>query len=142
MRDQETWLLGSATSRYAEVAEQIRALLAALAQAQDDGRTDDLVSLYAEDGVVDVPGVGTFAGASALREAFAGWAPTVPQRHIVTNTLVTDWDDAAARAVSDVVFVQRGDAGWAVATVARYHDTFRNSDGTWTLARRSMEFIG
>lgn len=132
----------SATATYAEVAEQIRALLAALAQAQDDGRTDDLVSLYAADGVVDVPGLGTFAGASALRQAFAGWAPTVPQRHIVTNTLVTEWGGDAARAVSDVVFIRRGGDGWAVATVARYHDTFRNSDGTWTLARRSMEFFG
>lgn len=127
---------------FAEVAEQIQALLAALAQAQDDGRTEDLVALYAEDGIVDVPGLGTFAGVNALREAFAGWAPTVPQRHIVTNTLVTDWDGDSARATSDVVFVQRGDSGWAVATVARYHDTFRNADGTWTLARRSMEFIG
>lgn len=131
-----------AAATYAEVAEQIRALLAALAQAQDDGRTDDMVSLYAEDGVVDVPGLGTFSGASALREAFTGWAPTVPQRHIVANTLVTKWDRDAAQVVSDVVFLQRGDSGWAVATVARYHDTFRNSDGTWALARRSMEFIG
>lgn len=41
-------------------------------------------------------------GASALREAFAGRAPTVPQRHIVTNTLVTDWDGGSAQAISDV----------------------------------------
>jgi hypothetical protein len=106
--DQATWPhhelgTGPAPVTFAEVAEQIRALLAALAQAQDDGRTEDLVSLYAEDGVVDVPGLGTFAGADALREAFAGWA---------------------------------------VATVARYHDTFRNADGTWTLARRAMDFVG
>jgi uncharacterized protein (TIGR02246 family) len=132
----------TAAITFAEVAEQVRALLAALAQAQDDGRTEDLLSLYAEDGIVDVPGLGSFAGASALREAFAGWAPTVPQRHIVTNTLVTDWDADSARATSDVVFVQCGESGWAVATVARYRDTFRNADGTWTLARRSMEFIG
>jgi 3-phenylpropionate/cinnamic acid dioxygenase small subunit len=130
------------TIAFAEVAEQVRAVLAAAAQAQDDGRTDDLVALYAEDGVVDVPGLGRFAGTSALREAFAGWAPTVPQRHIVTNTLVTEWNGGSARATSDVVFVQRGDSGWAVATVARYHDTFRNTDGTWALAQRSMEFAG
>lgn len=138
MSDQVT----TAAIAFAEVAEQIRALLAALAQAQDDGRTEDLVSLYAEDGIVDVPGIGSFAGVNALREAFAGWAPTVPQRHIVTNTLVTEWDTGSARATSDVVFVQRGESGWAVTTVARYHDTFRNADGTWALARRSMEFTG
>jgi hypothetical protein len=134
--------LGKAAPTYAEVAEQVRALLAALAQAQDDGRTDDLVALYADDGIVEVPGVGTFAGAGELREAFAGWAPTAPQRHIVTNTLVTEWGAGWALATSDVVFVQRADAGWAVASVARYHDTFSNADGTWMLARRCMEFIG
>jgi ketosteroid isomerase-like protein len=125
---------------FADVAEQVRALLAALAQAQDDGRTEDLIALYAEDGIVEVPDLGTFKGAPALRNAFANWAPAVPQRHIVANTLVTDWDGGLAKATSDVVLVQRGESGWAVTTVARYHDTFRNNDGTWALARRAMEF--
>jgi ketosteroid isomerase-like protein len=117
----------NAAVSYAEVAEQVRAVLAALAQARDDGRTDDLVACYTEDGVVEVPGLGTFAGASAPREAFAGWAPAVPQHHIVTNTLVTEWDASSAQASSDVVFVQHGASGWAVASVARYHDTFKNA---------------
>jgi hypothetical protein len=65
---------------------------------------------------------------------------------------VSDQATTAATAFADVrrlgpgyqrrVFVQRGESGWAVTTVASYHDTFRNADGTWVLARRSMEFIG
>ena len=144
MSDDKTWPspVATAAATFADVAEQVRALLAALAQAQDDGRTEDVVSLYAEDGIVDVPGLGTFAGSGALREAFTSWAPTAPQRHLVTNTLVTEWDTRSAEARSDVLVVKRGASGWAVQSVARYRDTFRNDGGTWVLAQRTMEFVG
>src|SRR4051812_17654864 len=123
---------------FAEVVEGVRAVIATHTQAQDDGRTDDLVAVYCEDAAVEVPGMGTFEGRSAIHEAFAGWAPQTPQRHIVSNTLVTSWSDDGASAVSDVVFVQKGDAGWAVQVVARYHDQFRNESGLWRLSRRTM----
>jgi ketosteroid isomerase-like protein len=132
----------TAAATFTEVGEQVRALLAAIAQAQDDGRTEDVVSLYADDGIVEVPGLGAFAGSGALREAFTGWAPAAPQRHLVANTLLTAWDAGSAAARSDVVLVKRGAAGWAVESVARYHDTFRNDGGTWVLAHRRMEFAG
>lgn len=128
--------------QYAEMAEQIRTALASLAQAQDDGRTDDLVTLYTRDAVVEVPGLGAFEGTEALREAFTGWKPIQPQRHIVGNTIVTDWDEQYARALSDVVFIQRGESGWSVQVVAKYDDTFRNEDGIWLLCRRALQFIG
>jgi hypothetical protein len=132
----------TAAGTLAEVGEQVRALLAALAQAQDDGRTEDVVSLYAQDGIIEVPGLGVFAGSGALREAFTSWVPTAPQRHLVANTLLTEWGARFAAARSDVVFVKRGDASWTVESVARYHDTFRNDGGTWVLAHRRMEFAG
>src|SRR5438105_15529330 len=110
---------------YADVVEGVRATIAAHAQAQDDGRTDDLVALYTPDGAVEVPDMGTFEGTDALRKTFAGWEPQLPQRHMIVNTLVTDWNEQEAKAVSDVVFVLKGEAGWGVQVVARYHDTFR-----------------
>jgi ketosteroid isomerase-like protein len=130
----------AATAR-AEAAEGIRAVIAACAQAQDDGRTDDLVALYSPDGAVEIPGTGTYEGAAALREAFTGWRPQRPQRHVVINTVVTGWDDDAAQATSDVVFLQRDKSGWAVQVVGRYHDTLRQQDGIWRLCRRVMSFI-
>jgi SnoaL-like domain len=54
---------------------------------------------------------------------------------------VTGWDDDAAQATSDVVFLQRDKSGWAVQVVGRYHDTLRQQDGIWLLRRRVMSFI-
>jgi uncharacterized protein (TIGR02246 family) len=133
--------VSATTTSRAEAVEGIRAVIAAHAQAQDDGRTDDVVALYTPDGAVEVPGAGTYEGAAALREAFDGWRPRRPQRHVVVNTVVTDWDDDAAQATSDVVFAQRGESGWAVQVVGRYRDTLRQQDGTWLLHRRVMSFI-
>ena len=44
---------------YADVAEGIRATLAAYAHALDDGRTDDVVATFCPDGAVEIPGMGT-----------------------------------------------------------------------------------
>lgn len=132
--------MSMAKTTFADVIEGIRATIAAHAQAQDDGRTDDLVALYCPDGAVEVPDMGTFEGTEVLRDTFAGWAPQLPQRHIVVNTLVTDWSDNRATATSDVVFVQKGESGWAVQVVGRYHDVFQQTDGAWRLRRRTMKF--
>ena len=126
---------------FADVAGGVRSTIAAHAQAQDDGRTGELVELYCADGAVDVPQLGVIEGHGALREAFAGWGPTVPQRHLVSNTLITAWDEHEASSVSDVVFSQKREAGWGVQMAARYHDRFRNEAGTWRLVRRTMEFF-
>ena len=107
------------TTTFGEVAEGIRATIAAYTQALDDGRTDDVVATFCADGGIDIPGLGTFEGAEALREAYAGWVPRKPQRHLVVNTHVTGWDDHEATALSDVVFILEGKEGWAVQFVAR-----------------------
>jgi ketosteroid isomerase-like protein len=125
---------------FPDVVEGIGATLAAHAQAQDDGRTDDIAGVYCLDGALEVPGMGSFEGRDAVRQAFAGWAPTAPQRHMVTNTVVTDWSELEASAISDVVFVQKGDSGWAVQVAAKYHDRFRNDNGTWRILHRTMQF--
>ena len=126
---------------YADVVEGVRATMAAYAHALDDGRTDDVVATFCSDGVIDIPGMGTHEGHDALREAFAGWKPTRHQRHLVLNTLVTEWNDNEATAVSDVVFVLHGEAGWTVQLVGRYHDTLHHVDGAWRFQRRVAKFL-
>jgi SnoaL-like domain len=128
--------------RYADVVEGVRAALAAYTQALDDGRTDDVVATFCPDGAVEIPGMGTHAGHVALRAAYAGWAPRRPQRHLVLNTLVTAWDEHEATAVSDVVFVLSGKAGWSIQLVGRYHDVLHNDGGAWRFHRRVAEFEG
>lgn len=125
---------------FADVAEGVRAAIATYTQAMDDGRTDDVVATFCPDGAVDIPGMGTHEGHDALRAAYAKWAPR-QQRHLVVNTLVTDWDDHQARASSDVIFMLKGDAGWAIQVVGRYHDQLTNDHGTWRFHRRTAEFL-
>jgi ketosteroid isomerase-like protein len=126
------------TTTFAQVVEGVRATIAAYTHALDDGRTDDVVATYCPDGVFEMPGTGTFEGHDALRETYAGWKPARPQRHLVVNTLVTDWDDHEATAISDVVLILKGDSGWTIQFVARYHDILHHNDGTWKFHRRTV----
>jgi len=123
---------------FAEVAEGVRATIACYTQALDDGRTDEVVATYCADGVFDLPGTGTFEGHDALRATYEAWKPKRPQRHLVVNTLVTEWDDREATAISDVVLMLKGDAGWAPTFVARYHDVLHHVDGMWKFHRRTV----
>src|SRR5918999_3534975 len=113
---------------YSDVVEGVRATIARYTHALDDGRTDDVVATYCPDGVFEGSGLGTFQGHEALRQAYAGWTPRRPQRHLVVNTLVTEWDEHEAKAVSDVVLIVQGDAGWATQFVARYSDVLHHGD--------------
>lgn len=128
------------TSTYADVVAGVGAALASYAHALDDGRTDDVVDTFCADGAIEIPGLGTHVGHDALRAAYAGWAPVRPQRHLVVNTHVTEWDGDEATALSDVVFLLKKDAGWVVQLVGRYHDTLRNEDGRWRFRRRTATF--
>jgi SnoaL-like domain len=125
----------------AEVAEGVHATMAAYTQALDDGRTEDVVATYCPDGICELPGLGTHTGHDALRAAYAQWTPRRPQRHLVLNTLVTPVGDHEATAVSDVIFLLLGKAGWSVQLVGRYHDELHEADGTWKFHRRAAAFV-
>jgi hypothetical protein len=129
------------TMTYADVVAGVQAALAAYAHALDDGRADDVVATFCADGVAEIPGSGTFEGEDALRKVYSGFTPRAPQRHVVVNTVVTDWDQHEATAVSDLVFLQKGEAGWVVQLVGRYDDRLRNVEGTWRFQRRTMTFV-
>jgi ketosteroid isomerase-like protein len=131
----------STETRYADVVEGVRATLAAYTQALDDGRTDDVVATFCADGVCVIPNLGTHEGHDALRAAFSQWTPRRPQRHLVLNTLVTEWSSDEASAVSDVVFILKGKEGWSVQLVGRYHDTFHRTDASWLFHRREAVFL-
>ena len=131
----------SDSTEAASVRAGVQATIAAYAQALDSGRVDDLVDLFTPDGVSDIVGVGTFEGHDALRTAYAGFVPTRPQLHLVSNTVITSWTDDEATAISDVAFFQRGSSGWAVRVVGHYDDTLRHHDGAWRFQRRVTTFL-
>ena len=126
---------------YADVSEGVRAVLAVYTQALDDGRTDDVVATFCPDGVCEIPGMGTHEGHAALRAAYSRWTPRQPQRHLVLNTVVAEWGDHEATAISDVVFLLLDDSGWAVKLVGRYHDVLHRDAGTWRFHRRAATFV-
>jgi SnoaL-like domain len=131
----------STRSPYAEIIEGVRAAIAVYTHALDDGRTDDIVATFCADGGCEIPGMGTYVGHDALRAAYAKWKPRRPQRHLVVNTLVTECNDHEATAISDVIFLLQGDAGWAIRIVGRYHDTLHEADGAWRFHRRVATFV-
>jgi uncharacterized protein (TIGR02246 family) len=129
------------TMTYAEAAEGIRATIATYAQALDDGRTEDLLATWTPDGVFDVPGMGTYEGLDQLREMFSGTAPKRPQRHLVVNTAVVEWDGEEAKAISDFVFLQLTESGWSTQVVGRYNDTLLYDAGRWVFRLRALDFV-
>ena len=127
---------------YADVFAGVYTTIAAHSQHQDAGDTDAIMALYAPDAVLEVPGMGVFEGADAIRACWDKWKPQGLQRHMPVNVVITDWDDSQARATTDVVYIAQGDAGWSIQIVARYRDEFRPADGKWLLSRRADEYIG
>ncbi|MGC5255715.1 nuclear transport factor 2 family protein [Gordonia sp. DT218] len=127
------------TQTHAEVAAAVRSVIGTHTQAQDAGRTEEVAALYADEAVLEVPGGDPIVGRTAIREAFAGWAPTTPQKHLVGNTSISV-DGDTVRAISDVVFFQRTDAGWTPLIVGRYDDAFALVDGAWQISRRSTTY--
>jgi hypothetical protein len=130
----------SSELRYADVEAGVRAAIAAYNHAVDDGRTDDVVATYCPDGSCDIKALGAHEGHAALRAAYAKVEPRIPQRHVVTNTLVTTWSADEASAVSDFLFLVRVEAGWRVSLVGRYRDTLHRTDAGWRFHRREADF--
>jgi hypothetical protein len=137
MADPETL----APETFAAVDAGVRRTLAAYTQALDDGRTDDVVGTFCPDGGCDIPGLGAHEGPDALRAAYARVRPRVPQRHLVLNTLITEWDAHEARATSDVVFLVLLDGRWRVQLVGRYRDVLHRAGADWRFHHRAAEFL-
>jgi ketosteroid isomerase-like protein len=127
---------------YGDVFAGVYSAIAAHAQAQDAGKTEDIIALYTPDAVLEVPGMGTFEGADAIRAAWDQWKPKGLQRHMPVNVVITDWDEEQAQATTDVVYIAQGEAGWAIQIVARYYDVLRPVGGKWRFSRRADEYIG
>ncbi|HVU72587.1 MAG TPA: nuclear transport factor 2 family protein [Mycobacteriales bacterium] len=125
---------------FAEVAESVRNTIAAYTHALDDGRVDDVVATFWPEASIDLAGMGAHEGEDALRAAYTKWKPRGAQRHLVLNTHITSWSETEASATSDVVFLFRGEAGWAVHMVGRYTDELRQRGGEWRFSRRTAEF--
>lgn len=126
---------------YAATAAEVRAVIAAYAQAVDDGRHGDMAAMFCADGSIDLPGAGVVAGRDALYALFHGGPPPSLSRHVVTSTHVTRWSADHAVAISDLVVVGPGDqAPWGFRSVGRYFDLLHCRDGRWSFHARTLRF--
>ena len=131
----------STTTIDASVTAGVQAVIAAYAQALDAGRTDEVAEFFCPDGVADFPGMARFEGREAIRAGYAGFTVDRPQLHIVANTVITSATEDEATAVSNLVFLQRGESGWAVQMVGRYDDSLRLHEGAWRFQHRLTTFF-
>lgn len=125
--------------------EAIRDLVARYAHCADGGRFDELVALFAEDGVLETPDRQEHRGRAALRAFLGGTqatlaaATTVPYiRHNVANLLIeVGGPDAATGAAYFFVVTERGPDHWG-----RYRDRYVCVDGRWLFAHRRVRLDG
>jgi hypothetical protein len=133
--------MAATTQSLADVVAGVGNVMAAYTQALDDGRAEDVVATFCPDGSCDMPGLGRHEGHDALRAAYEQWKPRKPQRHLITNMLVAEWNDAEARVTSDVVFLMQTERGWAVGVVGRYDDVLHLDGGNWRFHSRVATFV-
>jgi uncharacterized protein (TIGR02246 family) len=130
------------SGEFADAVARIRDTIAAYAQAVDDGRTEDIVATFLPDGTASFPGSGgVLQGHDAIRKVYSGLVPGHPQRHVVTNIVVTAFNGESATVSSDLLFLLKGEKSWSVRIVGRYVDTLRRDGERWLFASRELAFL-
>jgi hypothetical protein len=125
--------------------EAIRETIASYAHLVDGGRFDEVVQLFAPDGVLEVKGRAPAVGHDALRALFTGFgadlaATTVSRiRHYTSNLTidVAGHDEASARCYF-LALTETGVDHWG-----RYRDRLVPADdGCWRFAHRYVRTDG
>lgn len=125
--------------------EQIRELVAAYAHLADGGRFEDLLELFAEDGVLHGGDAPEARGRDAIRDFLAGTGRDLESvtsvrliRHHVSNLRIeiTGPDQAQGTAYFLVV-TDRGLDHWG-----RYRDSYARIGGRWLFRHRRARLDG
>jgi len=125
-----------------EDKDAIRELLAEYCFRLDDGRFDEMATLFTEDGTWD-----TAFGKATGRTAIADLARDIRARageqrprgiHLVTNiAIVRDGDSARVR--SNWVVVQNGPDGPKIGSGGAYRDELVKEHGQWLFRYRKID---
>jgi SnoaL-like domain len=125
--------------------DAIRDLVAAYAHAADQGRFDDLVALFAPEGVLELEDGRQLRGRAAigdfLREVAAAGAAApgarILRHHVSSHHVISDGPNAAHGWAYFVVFTERGPDHWG-----RYRDAYVHAGGAWRFASRHVRVEG
>jgi hypothetical protein len=120
-----------------EDREAIRELLYRYCQYADTADTDGWLSLYVDNGSLDM-GMGNppFAGKEALRGFASGRRPGT-SLHLSANQVISvEGDEATAESY---VFVIGPSDNPMIRLAGRYSDTLKRVDGTWRFVTRRLD---
>jgi hypothetical protein len=124
----------------------IRELLARYGFNADMGRSDAYVSLYREDGAIDVSGTQRWEGHAALMDFItdpAGHGGMVGRcLHVQGNNLVTYIDGETAIARSYSIVLMREEEGYHVLTCNANRWRLDKIDGVWHIRERFIRGPG
>ena len=122
----------------------ISRVLARYCRFLDDQRFDDVVALFAPDGVLDSMGTRAqgqqeirafFPPIGSLPAGASGGRPS--SMHVLSNPVI-DVDGDRARAESDWVMIQRDESGTTnIVLAGRYRDELARIDGEWRFSSRT-----
>ena len=125
--------------------EGIRHTIARYAHCADSGRFDEMVSLFTEDGALEIDGRATFRGRAAILDFLTDTKKNLQAdaerpfiRHHVSSVLI-DLTAAGQAKASSYFFciTQRGPDHWG-----RYRDRFVLREGMWLFAHRRVQLDG
>jgi hypothetical protein len=129
--------------------EGIRALVARYNATGDRGRIDEMVALFSEDAILELPGEPSHTGRAAISEFFQSIAagsrsdaqsskrPGYIHHHVSTHDIHLEAPDRARGTSYFQVLTAIGLDHWG-----RYIDTYQCIDGHWLFARRTIHVDG
>jgi hypothetical protein len=125
--------------------EEIRELVARYAHHADAGRFDELVALFADDGLLQIEDREPLRGRDAILTFLASTrhgarespAPRSIRHHVSSLHIDVSARDTATGSSYFLVVTQRGPDHWG-----RYRDRYAVSDGRWVFAARQVRVDG
>ncbi len=118
-----------------EDLEQIKQLKARYCQICDnDHNTDEIITIFAEDGVWEGRGIGTATGHAEIQQLFTRFQKMISfSQHMVVNPVI-EIDGTSASGVwyffGLFTFYEGNQAKWQAA---RYHEKYTKVDGVWKI---------
>jgi len=126
--------------------EEIRELVARYAHFADSGRFDEMVALFAEDGVLEIVDREELHGRQAIRDFLVATAarfressaPRSIRHHVTSLRIEVSAPGEATSASYFLVVGEHGPDHWG-----RYRDRYTHRDGgRWLFARRQVRVDG
>ncbi|MFN0029340.1 MAG: nuclear transport factor 2 family protein [Acidimicrobiales bacterium] len=119
-----------------EAKDEIRELTARYCFAVAEGRAEDIVAMFCEDGVFMMREDRRFTGQAELRQMYNGAAEGVtPKPYIQNHVIEVNGDNATGRCGVEIRMVRKGEAYTAAG---HYFDTYRKVNGQWLFAERDF----